>query len=120
MSVDTADVGSTDLDVTASTPGWAPRVLDEEVVVTIFGSVSDSEDTVVELGSALGRGDDTGLVGLEDSLVSLNGNGNWSLGESSLKVSTSGVLDDIGETSDFTNSLGGVELHLFQKWWVPL
>ena len=112
MSVDTADVGSTDLDVTTGTPGWAPRVLDEEVVVSIFGSVSDSEDTVVELGSAFGRGDDTGLVGLEDSLVSLNGNGNWSLGESSLKVSTSGVLDDIGETSDFTNSLGGVEFAL--------
>ena len=112
MSVDTADVGNTKLDVTVVTPRSSPGVLDEEVVVSIFGTVSDSEDTVVELGSALGGGDDTGGIGLEDRLVGLDGDGNWSSGKSSLEVSTGGILNDILEASNFTDSLGGVEFAL--------
>ena len=112
LLVNTTDVGGTKLDVTFVTPAASPRVLDEEVVFSTFGSVSDSEDTVVEGGSALGRGNDTRGVHLEDRLVGLNGDGNWSSSEGSLKVSTGGVLFDIGESNDFTNSLGGIILAL--------
>jgi hypothetical protein len=51
-----------------------------------FSSFSDGKDTVVELGTAGGASDDTRLVLLEDRLVSLDGNGNWSLHEGSLKL----------------------------------
>ena len=110
MSKDTADVVGSDLDVSLVTPGWSPGVLDEEVVLSRLGSVSDSEDSVIELGSAGGASDDTGGVGLEDSLVSLDGNGDWSLGESGLKVGTSGVSSDINVVADLSDTLGGVVL----------
>ena len=99
---DTALVGG-DLDVSLISPGGTPRVLDEEVLLTVLGSVSDGEDTVVESGSASG-GDDTTVVSLEDVLVGLDGDGNWSLGEGSLELSDTMFLD-ILVGSDGTNTL---------------
>ena len=61
-----------DLDVSLSTPGWSPRVLHEEVLLAVLGSVADGEDTVVESGAA-SVGDDTTGVSLEDELVGLDG-----------------------------------------------
>ena len=69
MSVDTASVLNTDLDVSFGSPRWSPGVLDEEVVLSVFGSISDSEDTVVELGSASRGGDNTQNKSDEDSML---------------------------------------------------
>jgi len=66
------------LDVTLVTPGGGPRVLDEPVVLTVLGTGTNSEDSVVKLGTATG-GENTRLVGLESSSVSLNGDGERSL-----------------------------------------
>ena len=54
--LDTADTGAItvvgNLDVSVVTPGGVPGVLDEVVVLAVLGSVSDSKDTMVKLGSA--------------------------------------------------------------------
>lgn len=61
-----------DSHVTSLTPGLTPRVLDQEEFDTIVHTVSDSENTVVELGAAVGS-DNTTRVSLEDRLVGLDG-----------------------------------------------
>ena len=100
---DTA-LGWSDLDVSSISPGGTPGVLDEEVLLSALSSVSDGEDTVVESGAA-SAGDDTGVVSLEDVLVGLDSDGNWSLGEGSLELSTRGVSGDILVGLDLTNTL---------------
>jgi hypothetical protein len=55
--------------------------------LAILGSVSNSKDSVIEGGSAICRGEDTTSIHLEDGLVGLNSNRDWSLGDGSLKVS---------------------------------
>ena len=52
-------VSLADLNIAVNTPGWAPRVLDEEVILTIFSTVANSEDTVVESGTAVRVFEDT-------------------------------------------------------------
>ncbi len=61
-------------DVTLLTPRGAPRVLDDPVVLASLSAVTDSEDTVVELGAASSIEDTTG-VELEGLLGSHDGNG---------------------------------------------
>jgi len=77
LHLDTADTFSIDhgdLDVTLVTPGFAPGVLHEPVVLAVVSSITNAENTVVKLGSALGGVKDATLVELEDSLVGLDGN----------------------------------------------
>ena len=66
---------SSELDVALVTPGGVPGVLNEPVVLAVLGAVSNGEHGVIEVGSALGAGEDTGVVGLEDHLVGLDGDG---------------------------------------------
>ena len=73
--------------------------------MSVKGSVSDGEDTVIEVGSASG-GDDTGSVRLEGHLIGLNGNGDWSFTESGSQLGSS--LTNIGEVRDGSDTLGGV------------
>jgi hypothetical protein len=83
--VDTTDAsttGDSDSDITTFSPSCAPWVLDNPVVV----SISDDEHGVVVVGSAGTWGDDSTSVSLEDSLISLDGDGNGSLVDSSLKL----------------------------------
>ena len=54
-----------ELDVALVTPGSVPGVLDEPVVHAILVAVADDEHSVVEVGAAFARGDDTGRVVLE-------------------------------------------------------
>ena len=61
---------------------------------------------MVELLSALGGGNNTTSVHLEDVGIGLNGNGDWSLSESSLKLG-SRSNGNILESGNLTNSLGG-------------
>jgi len=62
-------------------PAAAPGVLHLVVVNSIFGSVSNGKDAVIEVGSASG-GEHTGLVQLEGGLVSLDGDGDGLLSKS--------------------------------------
>ena len=91
LTLDTADASTVDdgeLDVTSVTPGGVPGVLDEPVVEARVGIVAeaDGEDGVVEGSATLGRVEDTGFVGLEDSLVGLDGDSEGLLGESGLHL----------------------------------
>ena len=100
MLSDTTDVSLADLNVAINTPGWAPRVLDEEVVLTIFGTIANSKNTVVKSGSAGGSSDDTTGVALEGNLVGLDGDRDGLLGNGGLKGSTGFVRGDILEAGD--------------------
>ena len=62
---------------------------------------------MVELGSASRAGDDTSSVTLEGNLIGLDGNRDWSLGNSGLELSRAHRLD-ILESSNFTNTLRGI------------
>jgi len=74
-TADTFTVNDSELNVTLVTPGGVPRVLHKPVILSVFGAVADGEDGVIALGAASGAGENTRLVGLEDSLVSLDGDG---------------------------------------------
>ena len=114
LLLDTADtlaVNGGDLDVTLITPGGAPRVPDD-VVVLAGGSVSavaDSGDGVVEVGTAGGGVHDAGLVHLEDELVGLNGDGSGGGGNGSLELGN-GVGLNVGVRADEDLLLGGIGL----------
>jgi len=100
-------LGEGHLDVTLVTPAGTPGVLDENVVSSLFGTVANSEDTVVKSGSASGFDDTTG-VHLEGRLIGFNGNGDWSLGNGSLELGSR--WGDIFERFDLTNTLAGFVL----------
>jgi len=74
---DTADIVLTNLKVTLVSPGCTPGVFDEEVIFTVFGSISDGKDTVIERGSTSGTSDNTRGVILESRGTSFDSNGNW-------------------------------------------
>ena len=97
-------VGGSDSNVTGISPAWSPGVLDEDEVLSVKGSVSDGEDTVIELGSASG-GDDTGSVRLEGHLIGFDGNRDWSVGKGGFHLG-GGSLLDIVESGDGTNTGG--------------
>ena len=67
------------------------------------GTVSDGEDTVIEVGSASG-GDDTGSVRLEGHLIGFNSNGDWSFSKGGSHLA--GGVGNIGESRDGTDSSG--------------
>ena len=80
LHLDTADTVAIDdgeLDVALVTPGGVPGVLNQPVVQSGSGVVTpaDSEDGVIESGSAFSGVEDTAGVGLEHVLVGLNGDG---------------------------------------------
>ena len=112
LLLDTADTGTglnTDFDVSGISPGGAPRVLNEVVRGTVFGSISDGEDTVVKLGSASRSGEDTRLVHLEGRFVGLNGNGDGGLVKGSLKlVGVVGGDHGVSGGCDGGSGLGGI------------
>jgi len=79
LGSNTAHVLVTDnADVTLLTPRGTPGVLDNPVVLTSISTITNSEDTVVELSTARGIIKDTRGVELEGELVSLDSNGDGS------------------------------------------
>ena len=89
LHLDTADTWSfdgSDLDVSSISPGGTPGVSDEVVVLARLGSVSNSGDGVIEVGSAGGGVEDTSGISLEDELIGLDGHGDWGLGNGSLEL----------------------------------
>ena len=106
-TTDTEAVNGTDLDVSGISPGSTPGVSDEVVFLAVLGSVTNSGDGVVELGSAGSGVHNTRLVLLEDGSVGLNGDGNWLFGNGGLELGNrllwdGGVLGD----GDLTGVLG--------------
>ena len=55
---DTTDIVLSDFDISIVSPVSRPGVLDEEVVNSVFSTITNSEDTVVKTGSAT-LGEDT-------------------------------------------------------------
>jgi len=112
VHLDTADTGTVtggaDLDVSIETPGGVPGVLDEVVVLTVLGTVSNSEDGVIEGGTASGGGHNTGGVELVDELVGLNGDSNGTLVEGGMELGggLSGDIRVVGDTN--SSGVGGV------------
>lgn len=89
VRVDTAGTGSRsrgELDVTLVAPAGTPGVADENVVLTLFGSVTNGGNTVVKVGAASVAGENSALVALEDGLVSLDGDGNNGLCDSGIEL----------------------------------
>lgn len=89
LHLDTADTLAVDdgeLDVALVAPGGVPGVLNEPVFLTVLGAPADGEHGVVKSGAALGAVEDTALVGLEDVLVGLDGDGERLLGEGGLHL----------------------------------
>ena len=82
-AADTLSLNSSDLDVTLVTPDGVPRVLDEPVVKTgsLIGAVTDDKDAVIKVGAAGSGVEDTAGVGLEDTFVGLDGDGDWLLSD---------------------------------------
>jgi len=64
---------------------------------------------VIEAGSASLGVHNTGSVLLEDGLVGLNGDGDWSLGDSSLKLGNR-VGWDVSVGLNVNETLGGIDL----------
>lgn len=52
-SADTLAISNTELDVALVSPDYAPGVFDKNVILTVVGSVTNSKDTVIELGSTI-------------------------------------------------------------------
>ena len=109
--LDTADTGGSfnggDHDVTLISPVWSPGVSDDVVRLSVSVSISDSGDGVIELGSASGGVQDTAGVTLESHLVGFDGDGDWSLGDSSKELSSRVGLDgvDLGDVGNWGSSL---------------
>jgi len=110
--LDTADTGgsfnSGDHDVTLISPSWSPGVSDDVVLLSILNTISDGGDGVIEVGSASGGVENTTGVTLESHLVGLNGNGNWSLSDSSDELSGRSWLNVVvgGNVDGWISDLG--------------
>merc|ERR1740116_652031 len=78
-----------DSDVSLLTPGGGPGVSDDVVVTDgLIGSPSNGSDGVIEVGSTVGRVDDTSGVVMEDFLVSFDSNGDDTLLDGTLEASS--------------------------------
>ena len=97
IDVDTADtralISVSNLDVTLITPRSTPGVSDENVLLAILNTITDSSNTVVKRGTAGSRVEDTRGVVLEDIGVGLNSNGDGVLSNSSQQSLTVVLLD---------------------------
>jgi len=98
---------TTHADVARFTPRSTPRVLDLVVVTTSgISAITDSQDTVVQVSTA-STSEDTRLVELEGSLVSLDGDRDWLLvqgrHQSRIRVLGDVSVGDWSNTSDLGN-----------------
>jgi len=108
LHLDTADtlaLDGSDLDVTLVTPGSAPGVSDDVVLLTTLSSVANGSDGMVEAGTTFLGVQHTTLVLLEDSLVSLDGNGDNTLVDGSLQLGDA-ISWHSSPSLDLDNTLG--------------
>jgi len=85
-SADTSSVLDGNSDVSSFSPSGGPGVLDDVVFSNLgVNTVTDGKDTVIKGGTAGVGGDDSTGVLMEDRLVGLDGDGDWSVLEGSLE-----------------------------------
>jgi len=111
--LDTADTSSEpsflggDHDVTLISPSWSPGVSDDVVGLSVFLSITDGGDGVIEGGSASGGVHDTTGISLENFSVGFDGNRDWSLSnggkEGGGRPSFDGV--NLGDESNWSSFL---------------
>jgi len=102
LHLDTADTlafNGSDLDVSLVTPGSAPRVSHDVVLFTTLGSVTNSSDGVVKIGTAGSGVENTAVVHLEDRLVSFNGDGDDTLVEGGNELGLGVFLKELGSSN---------------------
>jgi hypothetical protein len=102
LHLDTADtlaINGSDLDVSLVTPGSAPRVSHDVVLFTSLGSVTNSSDGVVKIGTAGSGVENTAVVHLEDRLVSFNGDGDDTLVEGGNELGLGVFLKELGSSN---------------------
>jgi len=80
-------------DVTGLSPGSSPGVSDDSIVDSTFGTVTDSGDGVIEVGSISTVVEDTTSVTLEVVVGSIDGNTCWSGSDSGFQGSRVVVFD---------------------------
>lgn len=112
LQLDAADTDSSfnaNSDIAILSPSGTPGVLDQVVFLAGVRSVAYSEDTMVELETAV-FGDDARSVLMECGLACSDGDRNGSLGKSGLELRDIS-REDLVLTSDFNVSLGLVLSH---------
>jgi len=111
LSQDTADtlslvlsLGGSDVNITIATPRGTPGVFDDESLIETDLFVTNSQDSVIEISTAV-LSDDTRAVELEGVLISFDEDGNGTVNQSSLQLVSGVGSDELVTTSD-GNSLG--------------
>ena len=120
--LDTADTWTShtsNFDVTRFSPAGTPWVSDDVKWCTVISTVTNGCDGVIKISSALKWIKDTTLVHLEDWLVGLNGDRNWSQSNSSQKLIDWFTLDivDLGH-KDFTLTGAGFACIISSSVWI--
>jgi len=106
-------------DVTRFSPGGSPGVSDDSVSDTMFGTVTDGGDGVIEVLTSSTVVEDTSGVTLEVVVGSIDGNASWSSGDGGFQGGDVRVSDrSVGCSSD--NSLGFLRFAMsgFSNVWV--
>lgn len=105
---DTADTRSGTVvensDITGFTPWGTPWVLNDEVVLSILGTITNGKHCMVKACTAIRGWEDTTLVESEWAWTGSNGNGDWLLSNSGSKSSVT-VLGNVGISSGTNNTL---------------
>ena len=109
---------NTDLDVAACAPSGSPGVLDKVVFLAVLSTVADSEDSMINAGTAA-RANNTRAVVPEDRTVSVNGDRDGTLGNGTLE-SRRGLFCDFGEAANLDLTFRGAVFAgtLFTGVWV--
>jgi hypothetical protein len=103
------------LEVSGLAPSIAPAVLDKPVLLAVLLAITGNQDTVVEIGSALGAVENTPGIELEHPGIGLDGDGDGSPADRLLEMvlvvgrHIDTVVDgDRGGTFDACPVLGGI------------
>ena len=101
-TADTRAINGSESDVTVLTPFGAPRVLDNPVVNTVLGTVTNSEDSVVNVDTTVLLDNTTGVIN-ESVAASFDANGDGRNVKGGLELGNAVVGDGlVGNNGDGT------------------